>query len=121
MDNAMLVGIAERAADIPQYIHNFCDGKRPALQAMSQRFAIDERHREVRQTIGVAGRKYRDDVGLAQRRSELDFALEPLDRKALREFRRDDLDHYATPQPGFFGDIDPRHATTAEFAVDDIL
>ena len=69
----------------------------------------------------VAGREHRDDVRLAERRGELDFALEALDRQPLRQLRRHDLDDHLAVEPRLLGDKDARHPAAAQFAVNGVL
>ena len=57
---------------------------------------------------------------MLQPRGELDLALEPLDRHARRELRRQQLDDDLSSERELRGHEDPRHPAAAELPLDGV-
>ena len=113
-----VVRVGERARDLAQHAHPVGDGKLTfTLESRAERFAVDERHREIGQPIALAGGKQRHDVRMLQPRGELDLSFEALDRYARRHLGRQDFDHHPAVKSAVFGDEDARHAAPAQLAL----
>ncbi len=93
MDNAVAMRVRQRARHVAQNRHRLGEGHGSLREPVPQRVAIDVRHREPGDAIGVAGGEDRDDVRMLQLGGEEDFAAKTLDRNSGEEFRREHLDH----------------------------
>jgi hypothetical protein len=118
MHDAALVRVGERARDVAQDSHSLGDGYRPALHAVAQRVARDERHRVERHATGVARREQRDDVGLAQRCGELDLACEALAAHAGGHGVGQHLEHHGAAEGKLAREEDARHAASTQLALE---
>src|SRR5262245_21460324 len=72
----------------------------------------------MRDAVGLARRKHRDNVGLLERGREQDLAREALRGDFGRELRAQHLDDDAPAQRALGGHEDPRHATASQLALD---
>ena len=121
MHDAARVCVRQRARDVAQNADALGDGQcRRGAQSRAERFALHERHREIRNAVGVTSRQQRNDVRLAQRRGELDLAREPVEAHARGHVAREHLDHDITPEPVLAREEDLRHAAAAEFPLDGV-
>ena len=121
MHDAVLVRIGQCARDLAQHAHRVTHRQfAMAREPHAQRLALHERHREVRQPLGLARRVQRHDVRMLQPRGEQDLALEAFERHLRRGLGREDLDHDLAAEGGLFGHEHARHATAAEFALDGV-
>ena len=75
------VRVGQRRRDVAQHAHRFVERQFALLhEARAQRFALDQRHREVGQAARIARRPQGHDVRMLQPRGERDLTLEALDR-----------------------------------------
>ena len=116
-----LVRVAQRARHVAQHADHFGNRQRSLRQSMAQRFALHVRHGEVRQAVGVAGGEHRDDVGLAGATRRAGSRARTARPRALRQVRRQHLDHHLAVEPRLLGHEDARHPAAAEFALDGVL
>ena len=82
----------------------------------AQRLALDQRHGVVEQVAGLAGGEQRDDVGMLERRGEVDLAAEPVQAQAGRELGREHLDHHLPAEAGLLGHEHAAHGAAAQLA-----
>ena len=94
MDDAVLVGVVERLADLDRQLDHLAPGQLAALlEDLLQGDALDVLHREVGRPLEPAPGQEPDDVGVAELLEDLGLALEPLvDLALLGELAVDDLD-----------------------------
>jgi hypothetical protein len=100
--------------------HRFGDRERAAREPCTEAFAFDERHRVVRQSVGLAGREHGDNVGLLERGRDADLALEPGGRHGRRQLGREQLYDDFTTKAVLVGHEHLGHATTTELALEGI-
>jgi N-acyl-D-amino-acid deacylase len=74
----------------------------------AQRLTLHVRHGEVRESVCLAGRQHRDDVGLLERHGERDLALESLGVDARGQLAREELHHDLAVEADLVGEEDPR-------------
>ena len=88
VDDAAFVRVGERFRDVAEDARPLRRSAARRLgRARAQRFALDEGHRVVRESVDLAGDEDRDDVRMLEARGELDLALEAVDVDAGGEFR----------------------------------
>ncbi len=121
MDNAALMRVGERRRDLAQQSHGLTQRELAVLgEPRAERLTLDERHREVRQTAGLAGGEQRHDVRVLEPRRERNLALETLDAHLPRHLGWEDFHHHVAAERLFGSDIDVRHSATAKLAVEGI-
>jgi hypothetical protein len=76
MHDAILVRGLQRRRDLPADAQRFLGGQRPAAEPLFERLAIDELHRDVERAVVLVETVDRGDIGVAQRREQLRFALQ---------------------------------------------
>lgn len=119
MHHAALVGVAEGTGYVTQNAQAFGNGKPwSCRESRPQRLPFDVGHREIRQSIGVAGRQQRDDVGLLQACGNPYLPLEALGTDTGGKLRREHLDDNLASETGFLGEKDARHAASPELPLE---
>jgi hypothetical protein len=118
--DATLVCVLQRARHVAEYPKYVFDGHGASGDHRAKRVAVDVRHTVVRQSIRLTGREHGDDVGLLQRRGELDLALEPLSADPGRELGAEHFDHDPAAQTRFVSNEHARHPATAELSLDGV-
>ncbi len=84
VDDAMLVGVVQRVADLDSQLDHLAPGQVPAiLEHFLQGLALDVLHGDVRGAAELAPRQEPDDVGMAELLEDLGFAFEPVADLAL--------------------------------------
>ena len=121
MHDAAFVRVDQRARHVAQHTHGLGFAHRASRQPCAQRFALHKRHREVRHAIGRASREHGHDVGLLQRRGELNLSGEALRAERGAQLRREHLDDDASAELVLGGDKHARHAATAKLALDGVV
>ena len=117
--HAALVRVGERGGDVAQEPDRLGDRQLAVtVQPGAERFAVHERHREVREARRLAGGEQRDDVRMLKLRGELDLAAEPVDAHARRELGQKHLHHDLPPQRDLRRHEHPRHAAAPELALE---
>ncbi len=90
-----------------------------ALEAALERLALDERHREVHESVrGIAGGHHGNDVRMAERCRESRLLMEALDAQSGAELGRQHLHHDAPAESNLLGDEHAAHAAAGELAFD---
>src|SRR5688500_12961310 len=119
MNDTGCMSVTQRAGDVAKDAHAFSDGEM-ALRAHpgAERLAFNERHREVRQAISLAGCEKWNDVRLLQLCCELNLALESIGADTRRQIGRQDLDDHLSVEPVFRSEKHSRHAAATELAID---
>ena len=119
VDEAAGVGVGKGARDLAAGGAPVGDRQRAALlQPPPERFALDERHREVGEAGDLAGREQRHDVRVLEAGGELDLLLESLGAHARGELGREDLDDDAAAEAAVPGEEHAAHAAAAELALE---
>src|SRR5437016_3446558 len=89
MDDAVAVRIIERVRDVAQDVHGLGDGQlSDARQTLSERLALDIRHRVVKKAAGCARAEERHDMRMLQSRGDMDLPNEALRTDLAGELRR---------------------------------
>ena len=90
-----------------------------ALEPVLERLALDERHREVHESVRrFAGGHHRHDVRMAERCGESRLLMEALDAQSRAELGRQHLHHDAPAESHLLGDEHAAHAAAGELALD---
>ena len=87
-------------------------------EARPQRFARDERHDIVQQTIRLTRIEQRQDVRMLQARRGADFAQEPVPAEGGAQIGMQDLDGDVAVVLDVVGEVYGRHPAGAKFALD---
>ena len=87
--DSVRVRAGKGASDVDQNLAGFQGRDRTALQARSQRFAVDKRHRVERQAGRLPGGEHRNDVGVLEIRCERQLAPNLSTDTAPRGWRKD--------------------------------
>ena len=95
-----------------------------AREAVAQRAAGHELHRDVRVPVDLADVVHRDDVGVVERRGRARLAHRPRPRDGTRAFVRPlgehDLERDAPAEPWIEGEVDAAHSPFAEDRLDHV-
>ena len=118
MHNAVLVGVRERACDVAQDAHRLADRKRSAVQPITQRRAVDERHRVVRHAVHLSGAEHGHDVRMLQARRESNLTIEPVHAPAGEQVGREHLHHDVAAKRFVARHEHARHAPSTELSLD---
>ena len=118
MDDAALVRIGERACDVLEDRHSLAHGERALrCQTRPERFALDVRHDEERQTSRFAGAQHSDDVRMLKAGGQKDLAVESADRDGRCQMLRQHLHRHPTLKCLLERDEHARHAAATELAL----
>src|ERR1019366_1647202 len=114
------VSVRERAGDFAQHrAHGFERRARLAHEALRERLAIDESHREEHDAVDLVHRVDRDDVRVRKLRGHLCLAQESrLHLRTERELGRKDLQRHLAVQPHVARTIDDGHAAASDLVLD---
>ena len=118
MDDAVGVGVGERAGDIAQDADHFPGGERPALEPAAKTVAVHVGHAEPRQPAGIAGGEHRDHLGMLQLGGQKHLAPKPLDRDSGQQLRREHLHHHPPVQRVLQREIGTGHPPPTQLALD---
>ena len=86
----------------------------------SERLALDERHREIKDAVDLARLKQGNDVGVLKPRRKLNLQPEPLCLDLGRDFAAQNLDCNATTQLAILGHEHPAHGAAMELALEGV-
>ncbi len=115
VDDALPVGIVERARDLDREPDRFVDGKfLLAGEAIPERFARDEGHHIVEEAVNLSRIEQREDVGMLEVRGGSDFGEESLAPDHRREFGAEEFESHVAIMTEVAGPIDGGHAAGAE-------
>ena len=115
MDDPFFVRGFERLHDLMADLQRLFDWHGAALQALGQRFSLDQFHDEEVAAARLLHPIQRRDVGMIQRGEHLRFALEPRDAFGVgRERVRQNLDRDRSAKLRIARAIDLAHAARAE-------
>jgi hypothetical protein len=115
------VRVRQRICELTRQTHDVIDGQRTfAHQPGAEALSLDERHRVKGQASDRARGVDGDVVRVLQPGRKPDLALEALRGEPGGEVRVEHLDHDLAVEPDVARDEDPRHAATAELALQDI-
>ena len=89
-----------------------------AVKPGAEGLAFDKRHHVVQQAIGTAGVEERQDVGVLQRRGELDLLEEALAAEHGAEFGAEDLDGDPAAVLHVLGEVDRGHPARTNLPLD---
>jgi hypothetical protein len=121
VDDAMAVGLGQRVGDVAQDPDAFADRELPFLhELLAQRQAGHVRHDVEQQVVRRAGVVQRQDVGVLQGGRHLDLAEEPFLAERGRELFAQQLERDLAVVPEVVSEVDGRHATGTELALDGI-
>jgi len=91
-----------------------------ASEPRAQRLALDQRHGVVQQLASLAGGEERDDVGVLERRGQVDLAAEAVQAQAGREVGREHLDHYLPAEAGLLRHEHAAHGAASQLAAEHV-
>jgi hypothetical protein len=121
VDDAVRVGVLERARRLPGEPHRLLDGKLVvAREAVAERLALDEGHDVVEEAVGGAGIVDREDVRMLQPRRHLDLAEEPVGPDGGGELGAEDLDGDGAAVLEVAGEVDGGHAAGPGLPLDGV-
>ena len=93
MHDATAMGVVERFGGLAGEPDRIRDRQATiAREPCTERLAIHERHRVIRQPVGLAGAEQRHDVRVEQRCGELNLAAKAFDATRRSHLRREHLD-----------------------------
>ena len=116
MDHAVAVCVIEGAGNRHGDAHRLVHRKLFfAIDAMPQRFALDERHDVEQQPIGFARIEQRKQIGVLQIRGDADLAEEAFDAEDGAELGAQDLERDVAGVLDVASEIDRGHAAAADF------
>ena len=119
MNDAPRVRVGQRVRDLARDAHRVGDGQLPlALEARTQRFALDERHHIVELCRRAPAVEQRQDVRVLQARGERDLLEESLGAKDRRKLGVQHLHRDFAPVANVFGQVHGRHAARAQLALE---
>jgi hypothetical protein len=116
------VRVVQRADDLARDLQRLGHGQ-PLLRVepVAQRGPLDERHHVVDEARRLAGIVERQDVGMRQRRRDLDLQQEPLGADSLGQLGPQRLQRDVPVMPQVLGEIHDRHPAGAELAFDAVV
>lgn len=121
VNDAVLVRVVQSVGDFARDADGTVDGELAlALNALTERLAFHERHREVQSAVDGAGVEDAENVRMLQARSKHDLALEALGAVVGRYFVVQDIEGDRAVVPDVMREVGDRESTAAEFAIDAI-
>ena len=122
MHDARAVRGGQPGGDIARDARRLADGQRPALDALPQRLAVVERHRDEELAVPFADVVHRGDVGMVEGAGGLRLAQEAgACVRVLRDRRRQKLERDLAMQALVFGKIDDAHPTGTDGFEDAVM
>ncbi len=120
MHDVARVSVGERVSDFAQHrAHRRERQPRFAREALRERLALDESHREEHHAVDLVHRVDRDDVRVRELRGHLGLAQEArLDLRAERELGGQDLQRHLAVQAHVARTIDHGHAAASDLVLD---
>jgi hypothetical protein len=108
------VRVGQRAGDVAQNADHFRNRQRAtATQSCAQRFALDERHRVIRNAVDLTRCEERNDLRLLEARGQLNLTSEPVDVHAGHEIGVQHFHHHLASERRLLRHEDAGHAATA--------
>ena len=121
MNDAMLVCERERASDILHDAERLANAeRRSATESDIDRFTIDIRHHEIRESVDISGFQYRNDVRMLKPRHRQYLAAKTLGRYARRQLGRKNLDDDLPSQVVILPYLHERHPAANELALNGV-
>ena len=121
MDDAVLVGVLQGAADFAGDLERGVERKLLfPREPLPERLALGERHHVVEQAVGLSRVVERENVGVLERRGDLDLAEEPLAAEDGRQLGLEQLDGDPPAVLQVLGEKDDRHPAVAELPLDPV-
>ena len=115
------VGVLEGARHFTRHRQGLPEWQLPLSgHPLAQRLALDERHDEVQQPVGLAGGEHGNDVGVGQRGGGVHLSQEAFAQQSRRHVRRQDLDGDLSSGVVFLGQEHRRHTTAPDLPLDGI-
>ena len=122
MDDARGVRGGQPGGDLARDARRLADCQRPALDALPQRLAVIERHRDEQLAVPFADVVHRGDVGVVEGAGGLRLAQKAGARvRVLRDRRRQKLERDLAMQALVFGKIDDAHPTGTDGCEDAVM
>jgi hypothetical protein len=119
MDDALALGGLEPLGDLEKERERLGDRKSAAGDAIGERLAFDQLHRQKADSVVGLGAVERGDVLMVERRQNARLALEAGEPfGVVRDVVGEDLDRDLAAEPGVARAIDLTHAAGAETAGD---
>jgi hypothetical protein len=122
MDDAFLVGVFDRVADLDEQPQTFRDAQRPLGDVVVERASAHQLHREVRldavRRIGDARVVHLRDAGMLKASEKLGLVLEAPQARGIPEPRTNHLQRHAAVGALLFGLVDHAHGAFPDDAQD---
>jgi len=119
MDDAVLVGVVQRAGGLPADLEGHIHGKLPlAANPVAEALALDEGHGEPQPAGDLARVQHGEDVRVLQPGGEADLALESLRPQRRGQLGVEHLERHRPVVPKVLGQVNDGHAPAAELALD---
>ncbi len=119
MDHVVPMRVGKRVRDGGGDLDRFIDPElRFAIQLVTQRLAVDERHDVIQERVGLARIEQRKDVRVLEIGGGRDFLHEAFGPEHRSEFGSQHLDRHLALVLEVLGEVDRRHAAFAEVALD---
>ena len=117
VDEVVAVRVGQRLGHLARDADRLRHGQLPfPVEAGTERLALDIRHDEEAQAVGLTGVVERNDVGVPEARGDADLALEALRSQCSREIGAQHLDRDGAIVASVLREVDDRHAAGAELA-----
>ena len=122
MDDAVLVGVREGVGHLAEDAHHVGDGQlADPVDPGPQRLAVDVGHDVEEEAVAGARVVQRQDVGMGEARGDFDLAEEAVVPEHGGQLGPQHLDRHLAVVAQVFRQVDGRHATGAQLALDAIL
>ena len=119
MNHSAPVGVAQRVSHLAGDTQRVVERQLLlAVQPVSQRLALDQRHGIEEEAIGLARVEQRQDVRVPQIGRGLDLAQKPFRPQRLGQFRPQHLDRHLAVVLEVLGEVDCGHAPAPELTLD---
>ncbi len=119
MHDATRVRVVQRVGDVARDAHRVIHAElRFAIEFGAQRFAVDERHHVIQESVDRARVEQRQNVRMLQRRGGLDFLHKPLGAEHGSQLRFEQLERHLAIVLEILAQVHGGHAAFAEVAQD---
>jgi len=116
--HAVAVRVAQRVGHLARDPQRVLERKlRLAVELRAERPALDERHDVVEEPAGLPRVVHGQDMGMGERRGQVDLAEEALGAERGSRIRPDDLDRHLAAVLQVASEVHGRHAARAELAL----
>ena len=117
--HVVAVRVVQRIRDFAGQSHRIGDWKMGfAIQPVTKRFALRDRHHVIEVAVGFPGIIERKNVGMMQSGGETDFSQKASRSHSSGELLANDLERHLAVMPQIFREVHGGHPARAELALD---